>query len=410
MKKFQWTWSIVFLVVLVSFSIIGVVIWGVMRSQDIESVPSPTTTPLNLSITSRNVGVGPISSADYSLRNTSLKDCGEAFEISKCRLPSTQETSDNGWKKDYRVCKFKTPVWKCVSDIRDWDLVGNTFQRVGENVFSPKGVGDIVVDMENISGSFHNLVMVFDDVLWSEGFSGGDMKNLSSKTLEKLKSSYKSSSTHVLVGDAKDPLPSNCKPKFNFDIKYPVYIPMNALPTDVVVPTLSGKRLNGVLRMSTDHLDYSFKLDSKECKIRVLLGRCDTNKNSVVGVKQVYSHGDYWFLDNDTGQLTLSNPGKALSFWNQKGGKHTDEDKSLVQNLFSKSRMGIPIEVVNETLNFNKFKHSNVTMDIFSSGRIGFRGALDDGFTEKSLSEDPQELLKRFDIDDLQLKALFSFD
>lgn len=344
---------------------------------------------------------------------------------SDCRAPTAGELAASPFiRESFRVCEIDPSVpWEQFEDERDWQfqlgLPPLTATSKPLAVYSARGAEDLIVSLDDVSGSFHSMVLHFEEDFFGNGFSKAVTQRDEEVTAAEIKSSIAAMITslpkaHVLAGDSPDA--TDCGDgEYTFQVSAPKAFSITPPGATVETPVLSGSRLNGVFRLALDHLDYSCTLDNKECRIRLLMNRCHETL-SLMGVKQVMVDGVYKFYDPVANELIDTPNANVWSFWNQNKytnpeNQNEDEEDSLpLREAFRDYRLPMPIDIINKEIDFADFRTKNATLTLLVGGSIGFRGAVADDFTAAQLATQPIEQLKRFDLNNLQLQALFTFD
>lgn len=338
-------------------------------------------------------------------------------------------------------------------------------ERLLAVLFEPRGANDITVKLDDIEGEMYSMFIVHKDHAWQEGFTGG--QNGTKAAMDATAAAQ--DAALLLVGDkAIHDVKDHKEPPFNFTASGSTTFKMKQVETSVSLAHLNAqKRKKGALHMALDNVTYAFKLANKTFKVRVLLSRVG-KRGALMGVKQVWVNDKWMFLDKDSDELTTTEPLTPWSFWNQHDmtsillglqqaiqtlqqtlltGPEEEqaelqqliaqqeaqmaavqaqmtamvEQQMAVLGMYGAKRRGMPVEVVGE-VDFEKFKTHNVALDILTSGHVGFRNAkietnshfypgevVHPALTEASLAANPKYILKLFDIDDLSLKAQFTF-
>lgn len=330
-------------------------------------------------------------------------------------------------------------------------------EQVKATVWAPRGADDIIVELDDISGDMYSMFIVDRDHPLQAGFSASSGLNEAKAAI--MLDAQKNG--HKIVGQKAVHTPSDHPDKapYTFSAKNGTTLEMQRVPKDVDLSHLNTtERQQGALHMALESIVYSFymgeKVPANIRHIRVLL--CKTGNTGLMGVKQVQKDGKWMYLDKSTNTLVEGEPAIAWSFWNQNEDSSAltgmqeqiaaqqssletapeEQKESILQfieelelalveaeaeiasrvveelafkNLFNNHRAGMPIGVVlGDDMDFNHFKDKNVTMDLVTSGYVGFRNAKIE-YTVETLRDDHIALLKLFDINDLSLKAEFTF-
>lgn len=374
------------------------------------------------------VGVFAKSGTKLTIKSTSAsasRTNHKTIAGTDCRAPTADELAASSFiRESFRVCEIDPSVpWVQFEDERDWQfqlgLPPLTATSKPLAVYSARGAEDLIVSLDDMSGSFHSMVLHFEEDFFGNGFSKAVTQRDEEVTAAEMKSSVAAMITslpkaHVLAGDAPDA--TDCgDAEFTFQVSAPKAFSITPPGATVTTPVLSGSRLNGAFRLALDHLDYHFTLDNKECRIRLLMNRCHGTL-SLMGVKQVLVDGVYKFYDPVANELIDTPNANVWSFWNQ--GKYLnpenqsqeDEDSLPLREAFRDYRLPMPIDIINKEIDFADFRTKNATVTLLVGGSIGFREAVVDELTAAQLAAQPIEQLKRFDLNNLQLQALFTFD
>jgi hypothetical protein len=403
----MWHWSVVILLLLV----IGGVVVGVLAGLKVGVFKKKKTGEKRMTITS----TATTASGNKSINKSISTDC---------RAPTAAELAAHpSLSNAHMVCEFDPQeAWVRFDDDSEYQFVTGLAPLPSEGakpllVYTLRGANDLRVNLTNISGSFHSMVLQFEDDFFGRGFSKAITKRDDDATEAVISASVNAMiltlpKAHVLVGDAADS--KGCEAALTFEVRNPKTFAFTPLPATVDAPVLTGDRLNGAFRLALDHLDYHFSLAGQDCRIRILLGRCHDDL-SLMAVKQVYSNGVYQYYDPVENKLTETANENVWSFWNQgkylnPGNDGSEDTKSLpLRSAFKAYRVPMPLDIMNPSVDFAQFQTRDVTLTLLVGGTVGFRDAVLDGLTEAQLAAQPMEQLKRFDLDNLQLQALFGF-
>lgn len=374
--------------------------------------------------------VGVFKSSKRTMRiagNTGANKRNQNKSIaSDCRAATTEEIAAMSLQAgtEYKLCEFKNNDFTRFDDEEEYQFVRSSPPTTADSfpfaIFMKRGAGDLITPLDDISGQAYSLVLQFESDFFSNGFAksigGGDNDpETMAASIAALPTALPEA--HVLSG--LSPLSEvTTEAQIKFRVSQGATITVEPLPTSKTAPVLTGDKLNGAFRMALEYLDYQFKLDGKECKIRVIMAQPNTDF-ALMGVKQVWDSSDNTFKYYDPIEDKLvSEPNENVwSFWNQSkymnennGGDGNEDAQSLpLRTLFQKYRMPMPLDVVNASVDFADFKTKNATITLLVGGIIGFRDAKTAGFTEATLATNPIEQLKRFDLNTLQLQGVFSF-
>lgn len=358
-----------------------------------------------------------------------------------------------------RTCKYCPAIqFDSVvgSDRHLWEFAGEIHGLNGPEalVMVPRGANDIVVDLVDISGEFFSMFLVPNEHMWQSGFAGEVETSENGLTITEQVGQLQTAQDNgvLLVGDAVITDRTLDTPPFSFTAAGSSEIVLQKVTTDVDLSVLNtSDRKRGALFMASHSIVYTFRLDGQLRRIRVLLSA--PGVKPLMGVKQVEKDGQWYFLDKRTSQLVLDEPDVPWSFWNQGQDEQKaaieeqldalneqleqaeeDEDterqdeineeivrmteelatigdqreeETAVTALFGVTKnYGMPIEVVGD-IDFNDFKTKTITMDLMTSGSVGFRDTKLT-HTEKSLADEHILILQSFDIPDLSLTARFT--
>jgi len=336
----------------------------------------------------------------------------------------------------YRIVTFtKAEDWLDYTDMDSWsfhmDLPDNSNSSAAEGhqvIFKPRGADDLVAPIGSIASDFHSLYVTFDDHMYANGFKPGNDNLVTASSVTQYKTV--SEGAYALIGTLGAPVSDDTTntPDFSYDVSAETQMPFNVLPEATVIPaTITGARKNGVLMMAADHVSYTVKLGTIEHKLAVVLNRYHPTIK-LMGAKQIWHENQWKYYDASTNQLTATATATIRTFWNQQRqdfpNGHPDDNRSQVEKdadealqiaqetltttLFQDKRYGIPVEIMNQDFDLNSLKNSNITMDIFSTGHMGFREAKKQGYTLETLAADPIAMLKLFELNNLQITANFS--
>lgn len=360
------------------------------------------------------------SNTSQTSRN-SLPLLEKARLVADQHVPTDEEQATYNITSEYRIVEFHSPdEWQLFTDMENWVWIADIPYTEGQEghrvIFGPRGANDLVFPITGIASEFYSMYVVLEDHMWNTGFQPGQ-SSLTEAKVEAFKTL--SENAHTLVGTPGSPVSEDTTSTipFSYDTSSETIVPINPLPESTVIPsTITGERKNGVLMLASDHVSYTVKINGQERKVRVLLNRYHPDFK-LMGVKQVFHEGQWWYYDEKEKKLVTEPNANIRSFWNQHQYDYPDDyeenpseknEKELLTSMYQSKRYGIPIEVMNQDFDFNTLKNSNLVMDIFSTGSMGFLDAKSLGYTEASLAEDPVALLKLFELRNLQTVANFS--
>lgn len=438
----------------------GVVLWVTLDAFVFKQVINKDSSN-KMAISSTKIS-GTASRATENKDLNILTECTTGTDITDAQaqeMVSASIATDVSTARTYRYCDILQyqEFINFVGDSKgEWEykneLQDTTLGRPKAIIFEPRGANDIIASINNISGGFYSVHLVTGTHGWQDGFNPGDGSTTVDTAFTEILKSAQQAGT-LLVGEkAVHDTTDHDEPPFEFSAKDAVEFPMQPVPTTTDVTALNAdvNRKKGAIHIALDTIAYAFTLDGKERQVRVLIGK--KGNTPLMGVKQVLKDGKWLYLNKTTDQLVEDEPAVPYSFWNQgnvdqqlaefqtqvesaSGEEKTqleadivrlqteiaamDAEKTALTTMFDEKRYATPIEVVGD-IDWENFKTKNVSLDLISSGFVGFRNAkinqeagggqeAHTAMTEAELAENYVQILKLFDINSLTLKAQFTF-
>ena len=268
--------------------------------------------------------------------------------------------------------------------------------------FVQRGVTDIVVPLTNVSGKFHAMYLGLSPTdLFAQGFDPGPETTGQAAGFATMIEEFPTKSTS-LVGVAPGTSLSETTELFDFNAVNPVAFSINDV-TGATLPSVTREASTtvpsalGVLRIAPMYADYDYGLNGDTHSFRVYIN----HPTIPMGVKAIWDGTDsagqriYKFADiTDPANpvLVTEYTDACVSFWNQPhGGGEGPSDAELAQAAewqapFSSVVMGMPIEVVNDSVDFSQIQTKQCQLDLLLNSTVSFREAKEQGFTEATLA------------------------
>lgn len=362
------------------------------------------------------------------------------------RAPTAAEQAALGIDDTYRVVTFTGPQDHLnYSDLNEWDFHADLREadeaaaeaEAAEGghsvVMRPRGANDLVAPIDSLSSTFHSIYFTTAPHMWEDGFNPGPETPLTAADITNFQAVSKAA--HTLVGTPGVPVSgSTDDAPYSYNTQQTNDFDMYPVPeeTDLSSATLTGTRLHGLMFMAADGVVYTVNMGTDAApnlqRFRVVLNEHHPTIK-LMGAKQIQDDdGVFKYYDQEAKVLVAEPNANILTFWNQnedERGPPDDasaeekaqfaaeeaasvENERLLTTMYQAERMGIPIEILN-TVDLNALKSSNLTLDIFSVGYVGFRDAKAAGFADlAALAQDKVAMLNRFDLRTLQIAASVS--
>lgn len=373
--------------------VIAVPVWYATRSSA-SSVPTTT------------VGAGDKQGGEIVLRSSSLHAARFSARSTDEILAGCEGQSDDSY-----LCDRLPEDWfRLTEEYHFKGPVHAPERSKPQFLFVRRQAQSVVVPLENVTGKFFSAYLQFEDDMWTRGFEVDPIehRNIQFEVQHMVDAA---GNAVVLVGT--EPAPQDCDLQLahGFNALYPVTVAMNAVADrHDRLATVEGEKLRGTFRMSPSFVDYHFRVQGQDHKIRVLVTDCVGR----MGDKLMFVNGRFRWLDMVTQEFTTVRNDNCLSFWNQqqfrgpaehKAGEQEELMRTSMETAFRNQRLGMPIELLNERVDFKDLLEPGhqVQIDLVVDGHVSFYA--DDGFTEQALAGSLKEILMRFDIPDLNFKA-----
>lgn len=338
-----------------------------------------------------------------SLASSSRSMDRTTVTVDSCSVPTEAKLAECGIQSNsdislVRMCDVTDRDVDFIESYTDEKSAPSFYKQIGHcwtdgvpgwtGFFEPRGVNDLVINLDNISGKSYNMFLSTNETDdFANGFNPGE--DQPEPNFETMIGQYDTTGT-LLVGVKPGIALSSTTPTFDFNVSAPVSKKMTDDIKSWTAPTAANA---GFLRMSTQYIDYSFTLNSKPQVVRLYINHPTYN----MATKSVRGDdGIMYFVDiSDPAAPVLKelyeSCVKPLTFWNQPQSDGIEQgDNPMATNFITFFKLfviGMPIELVDRDVNFEALKTNKMSVNLVMDSTVSMRDSKIAAWSSKSWSE-----------------------
>lgn len=361
-------WAI-FLIILAAGGLLGfLVYWFGFRDTDASSTATATDSRMEIVFTSNSLF------GTYSREDSNNVDDPLEFK-ENCTVAE--------W--DSSICECQGIVDSTTGVTRPPHFNGEKYQFLHQMntkfLFAKWHSNDFRVKLENITGRFDGISIVFGEDMWSTGFDPDpEIKAIDDQEelLDEMVTNVKKNSVLILGNSAvptqQQQQQQSTEGMYEFNVQYGavIFSDKEALTSKEIKLASTAQDQRGLLRIALRYLTFYFTLNNTQREIRILISSSIGRMGDVLLKK---ADDIFYFYDLDSNSFKLTRPNNPSTMWNRnRNSMETESNESLesmLTSLTSEQVLPIPIALTNKP-DWAKLKHS-MAVDLIMGSHVGFR-------------------------------------